>query len=108
MPAMSSFHKVALVDQIPPGKGKTVQVAGKPIAVFNVGGAFYALDNTCAHRGGSLGEGTLDGTMVSCPIHAWQYDVTRGSTPNRGTVKLNRYAVKVEGMDILVDATPLA
>jgi nitrite reductase (NADH) small subunit len=105
---MSNFQKVAQADQIPPGKGKKVLVAGKAIAVFNVGGTLHAVDDTCLHRGGSLGEGTLDGTMVSCPIHAWQYDVTRGSTPNRGTVKLNRYAVKVEGADVLLDATPLA
>lgn len=75
---MIGFRRVASVDEISPGKGIVVEVDGKQIAVFNVKGLFYAIDNTCSHRGGPLGEGSLHGTTVNCPWHGSQFDVTNG------------------------------
>ena len=75
---MTGFRRVAGVEDIPAGKSKVVDVDSRQIALFNVGGAFYAVDNWCAHRGGPLGEGTLRGTTVTCPWHGAQYDVTNG------------------------------
>ena len=57
-------YAVAKVDEMPAGAGKVVFAGDKPIALFNVNGTFFAIDNTCAHRGGPLGEGDLDGTTV--------------------------------------------
>jgi nitrite reductase (NADH) small subunit/3-phenylpropionate/trans-cinnamate dioxygenase ferredoxin subunit len=70
--------KVATTKDIPPGQGRVVQAGGRLIAVFNVDGMFYAIDNECPHSGGPLGEGFLKGRMVSCPWHLWRYDVTSG------------------------------
>ena len=96
-----AFVKVAKKADIPEGTGTTVSVDGTEIALFNVGGAFYAINNTCAHRGGPLGEGMLEGNVVTCPWHGWTYDVTAGkSTLNQAQVPA--YKVKVEGDDILV------
>ena len=75
---MATFVKVGEVADVPPGSGKCVEVNGRQIALFNVGGTFHAIDNTCLHRGGPLAEGELDGTVVTCPWHGWQYDVTTG------------------------------
>ena len=69
---------VAKVDEIPSGTGKVVFAGDKAVALFNINGIFSAIDNTCLHRGGPLGEGDLDGTTVTCPLHGWQYDVTTG------------------------------
>ena len=65
---MSEFVKVASTDEVGLGSCKTFDVSGSRIALFNVAGNFYAMDDTCAHRGGPLGEGTLDGAIVTCPL----------------------------------------
>ncbi len=100
---MASFIKVAVSADIPDGTGTTVDVAGRQIALFNAGGKFYAIDNTCKHRGGPLGEGELDGTRVTCPWHGWEYDITTGANLDDPAVKVGCYPVKVEGDDILVE-----
>jgi len=74
---MSEFVNVATVEEIPPGTGRTVEVQGVWIALFNVDGSFYALDNTCPHAGGPLGEGCLDGHIVECPWHGWRFNAVR-------------------------------
>ena len=84
------------------GTGKTVEVNGRPIAVFNVGGKFYATDNTCVHRGGPLGEGTLEGTEVVCPWHGWAYDVTSGQCTMNPAARVACYTVKEEGENLFV------
>lgn len=101
---MASFVKVATVNDVPEGTGKTVEAAGKQIALFNAGGKFFAIDNACKHRGGPLGEGELDGTSVVCPWHGWEYDITTGANLDDPAVKLGCYAVKIEGGDVLVEA----
>jgi nitrite reductase (NADH) small subunit len=78
---------------IPEGEGRVVEAAGRTLAVFNVAGAFYAIDNACSHRGGPLGEGDLEGTVVMCPWHAWRWDVTTGANVNNPAVKVGCYPV---------------
>jgi nitrite reductase/ring-hydroxylating ferredoxin subunit len=84
------------------GQGIVVEVNGKTLAVFNGDGAFHAIDNTCIHRGGPLGEGDLEGSVVTCPWHGWQYDVTTGACVANPAAKVERYEVKVEGTDVKV------
>ena len=100
---MGTFVRVAAIGEIAPGQGKTVEVNGRDIALFNVGGTFHAIDNTCKHRGGSLGEGELDGAVVTCPLHAWTYDVTTGECFDDPACGVDRFTVKVEGDEILVE-----
>jgi nitrite reductase/ring-hydroxylating ferredoxin subunit len=97
------FVKVASTTDVAPGTGKCVEVDGKQIALFNVDGAFHAIDNTCLHRGGPLAEGELEGTVVTCPWHAWQYDVVTGRNVLDDDEGVPRYAVKVEGNDVLIE-----
>lgn len=100
-PRMPSFVKACSADEIPPGAGKTVTVNGKEYAIFNVEGTFRAIDNECPHRGGPLGEGELEGCLVTCPWHAWEFDLTSGeSTTDDLTVTC--YDVKVEDGTVLV------
>ena len=100
--------KVATVDQIPVGEGRVFEVAGQTLAVFNADGRFYAIDNSCTHRGGPLGEGELDGTTVTCPWHGWRWDVTTGANVNNPAVKMACFPVSVENGQILVDVAPRA
>jgi nitrite reductase/ring-hydroxylating ferredoxin subunit len=99
-----AFTKVATVQEVPPGKAKQATVNGRTIAVFNVGGTFHAIDDTCPHRGGPLWEGELIGNEVTCPWHGARFDVTRGahlSPPARSDVAC--YKVQVVGDEVQVD-----
>ena len=102
---MAEFVRAASVSDIAAGTGKTVSVAGRDIALFNAAGTFYAIDNTCPHRGGPLGEGELDGTCVTCPWHNWQFDLTTGESLTDDT-RVTCFPVKVAGADILVSVDP--
>ena len=99
---MPTFMKVAAVGDVPPGTGKCIEAGGKQIALFNVGGTFHAIDNTCLHRGGPLGEGELEGMIVTCPWHGWQYDVRTGENEFDRAIKLRCYEVRVEDGDVKV------
>ena len=99
---MANFVKVAAVADVPPGTGRCVEASGKQIALFNVGGTFHAIDNTCVHRGGPLGEGELEGNIVTCPWHGWQYDVTTGVNTMDENERVDHYDVKIEGDNVLV------
>ncbi|HET7264490.1 MAG TPA: non-heme iron oxygenase ferredoxin subunit [bacterium] len=95
--------KVTQASRVVPGTGVVVDAAGQAIAVFNVGGTYYAIANACTHRGGPLGEGRLDGTTVTCPWHGSQFDVTSGQV-RRGPAQqpVVSYPVRVQGDDVLV------
>lgn len=96
--------KVAEISQVSPGTGKAVQAGPKQVAIFNVGGTFYALDSLCTHRHGPLAEGTLEGTIVTCPWHGSRFDVTSGKViKGPATQPVSAYPVRVEGTDILVE-----
>jgi nitrite reductase/ring-hydroxylating ferredoxin subunit len=99
---MAEFVTVGKLSDLAAGSGKVVDVNGKAVALFNVGGTIYAIDNTCRHRGGPLGEGSLDGNVVTCPWHMWEYDVTTGEFTANREIKVASYAVQVEGDEIKV------
>lgn len=101
---MSDFVKVAIKSEIASGNAKKVEVNGKEIALFNLGGNFCAIDETCPHRGGPLSEGSLEGNVVTCPWHGWQYDVTTGACLTNPSVSQNKYEIKIEGNDLLISA----
>lgn len=100
---MGQFVKVATTDEIEPGTGKLVQVNGLEIAVFNVGGQFYASGAVCPHEGGPLEDGTLDGDVVICPWHGFDFDLKTGECLVDADLRVPTYPVKVEGDSILVE-----
>lgn len=101
---MVEFKKVTTVDELSPGRCMTAVVDECYVAVFNVDGAFYALQGRCPHMGGLLGNGTLTGCVVKCPEHGMRFDVTTGTTPGGG-LSVKKYEVRVEVGDVLVDVT---
>jgi nitrite reductase/ring-hydroxylating ferredoxin subunit len=98
-----SFVRAGRTGEVPPGTIREFQVAGKAVAVANVGGQFHALNNTCMHRGGPLADGPLEGNIVTCPWHGWEYDVTTGRVAQNSSVGVESYAVEVRGDEIFVD-----
>jgi 3-phenylpropionate/trans-cinnamate dioxygenase ferredoxin component len=100
--AEAQFRSVARVDEIPPGTIAALQVDGEDIAVANVGGEFFATQGHCLHLQGPLGEGRLEGPVLSCPWHGWQYDVRTGENEFDRAIQLQTYAVKVEDGEVKV------
>lgn len=101
---MGKLVRVASAEDIPPGSGKLVEVEGKRLAVFNVGGRFHAIDEKCPHRGGPLSEGELEGDVVTCPWHRSTFNVTTGavlSGPARDGV--SHYSVLDSGGELSVE-----
>lgn len=103
---MGEFIEVARLDELPPGKGTVVTVAGKDIALFNVEGTVYAMENTCLHQGQSLGSSPLDGCVVTCRAHGWRYNVTTGNTLHVPDYGVQTYRVKVVDGTIVIALTP--
>ena len=99
---MGDWVKVALESDVPDGGSKQVEVGGEAVALFNVAGQVRAIQNTCLHRGGPLSEGDLDGDLVTCPWHMWQYDVTNGKCRTDPSITLACYQVKVENGEIFI------
>ena len=99
---MPDFIKAAVVSDVPAGAGKVVTVNGKDIALFNVDGAFFAIDNTCAHAEGPLGEGSLRGCVVECPWHGWEFDVKTGKNAADDSCAVPCFEVKVEAGSVFV------
>lgn len=101
---MADFVKVANRSDLPPGEGMVVELKGNRIALFNINGEFYAIDNTCPHRGGPLGEGYCDPTnmTVQCPWHGWTFNVQTGVSPVNPSARVESFEVKVEGDEIQV------
>ena len=101
---MEGFVKVARKEEIPPGTALAVEVAGTPVAVFNLGDRLCATHNTCLHQEGPLGEGTLE-ENVTCPWHGWQYNVETGECLTVPGLRVATLEVKVEGDDVFVQVS---
>jgi len=76
---MTSWQTVAKMAEIPPERVAMFQVGDHEVAVCNVNGQFYAIDNLCTHDGGSLDQGELEGDQIECPRHGARFDVTSGA-----------------------------
>ncbi|MDP9112229.1 MAG: Rieske 2Fe-2S domain-containing protein [Acidobacteriota bacterium] len=98
-----AFVKAGLLQQLPPGSAIQVEAGADAVAVCNVGGTLYAIDGICPHSGGPLGYGALDGAILSCPFHGWEFDCRTGAFGGNEDLKLATYPVKVEDGEILVE-----
>ena len=101
---MPKLVKVAEAKEVAPGMGKVVGAEGRSIALFNVAGAFHAIDNTCTHEGGPLGEGALVGVVVTCPWHNTEFNVRTGAALGPLTDEgVRSFPVQVQGNHVLVE-----
>jgi NAD(P)H-dependent nitrite reductase small subunit len=88
---------VGRVEDLPEGRGATVELRnGKELALYNVGGQFYAVENFCPHKGAPLADGNLYGHAVECAWHGWRFDVRTGACLNRAAEAVETYEVVVE------------
>lgn len=102
---MATFTKAVKAADVPQGTKKTVFVGGKKIAIANVDGNFFAIDDTCSHAQCSLGsDGFLDGSVVTCGCHGAQFDMTSGKALSLpAVVDVSSYETKVENGDVFIN-----
>ena len=101
---MAEFKTVAKVSEVAPGSLKQIELDGDTqVCLANIDGTFYAVNGECSHSGGPLGDGDLEGNIVTCPWHAGEFDVTTGTVegppPDEAVAK---YEVRIEGDDVQV------
>jgi nitrite reductase (NADH) small subunit len=89
--------EVARAGDLPPGRGRSVRAGERWVALFNDGGAFFAIDDACPHEGGPLGEGVLHGGRVICPWHQWIFDLRTGRSAHIPDVAVACYPTRLEG-----------
>jgi nitrite reductase (NADH) small subunit len=99
-----AFVKVGSLSKLPPGTAMQADVGDDTFAICNADGEVHALDGICPHAGGPLGQGTLHGTTLVCPWHAWEFDCRTGALDVDPDFKIPTFAVKIDGDDILIDA----
>jgi nitrite reductase (NADH) small subunit len=98
------FTKLASAADLPPmNEAKEFPCGNKTICIANVDGVYSAMDNTCLHRGGPLGQGMIEGGKVICPWHGWAWDVKTGTTDFDSSLRVQIYPMKIENEDLLVD-----
>jgi 3-phenylpropionate/trans-cinnamate dioxygenase ferredoxin subunit len=114
---MGEFTEVSKIDDLKNGTMKAVNVAGRQILFAMVGGKYYAVDNLCPHMKGNLSQGKLEGTVVTCPLHGSQFDISNGRVVRwlkgglmskvgeaiKSSKDLTVYNVKVEDGKVLVE-----
>ena len=114
---MSKFTEVSKIDELKNGTMRAVNVAGRQVLLTRVGDKYYAVDNLCPHMKGNLSQGKLEGTVITCPLHGSQFDISNGQVVRwlRGglmsrigsALKLSKdltvYNVKVEDGRVLVE-----
>lgn len=105
------FEAVAQTSEILPGGMKAIDRAGRKIVICNLDNTFYAVERQCSHQGASLDMGTLDGYILTCPLHYTQFDIRTGEAlsgpvppdPRHPTGDLAVYPVRIEAQTIMID-----
>lgn len=100
---MARWIRIAAAKGCPPGQSLECVAEGRIVALFNVDGAFYAMDGICPHQGGPLAKGCLDGFTVACPWHGWQFDVATGRHRSISNLALRCYPIRLEDGEVFAD-----
>lgn len=101
-----AYVEVARAGELPVGRVRAVKLDGRTIAICHTARGFFALDNTCPHRGGPLAEGDLIGEEIVCPWHLWGFDVATGLCPGNSEFAIATHDVRVDGDRILIRLAP--
>jgi nitrite reductase/ring-hydroxylating ferredoxin subunit len=101
------FVPLARASDIPAGTGRSYALGRYEVALFNVGGEFYALENSCPHQGGPIADGWLEGPHVTCPWHGWCFDVRSGKMTLGEFARVSRFEVRRQGEELFVSTEPV-
>ena len=100
----ANIVRICAQSEIAPDSVKAFEVGDRQLAVFNIGGRFYATDDECTHASASLADGFLEDGIIECSLHSGAFDVKTGAVKSPPcSFALRTYRVVLEGDDILVD-----
>jgi nitrite reductase (NADH) small subunit len=100
--SIPAFIRIAPLGEVRPNRPVVRELNGHEIALFNIDGIVHAVSNVCPHQKAPvISEGTLDGSVISCPMHGWSFDLVTGLVVN-GSGRIRRYETKVEGDEIMI------
>jgi nitrite reductase (NADH) small subunit len=102
------FVRIAELQSVPPGEARVVTVGRYEVALFNVDGNYYALENACPHQGGPIADGWVENLTVTCPWHAWCFDLRTGSLTMGDFALIPRFEVRVEQDGVYLSTEPVA
>ena len=94
--------EIAAASEVPLGRARAYDVAGRTIALYHTSGGYFATDNVCPHRGGPLAQGDLIGNEINCPWHLWGFDVATGLCTGNASVSVPTYSVVIENERVFV------
>jgi len=100
---MSDSVAVAHISELKTDSGNVVIIGGREIALFVVDGCVFAIDNECPHREGPLGEGDLEGDIVTCPFHAWEINVRTGEVVDFPEMCARTYPSRIADGQVFVE-----
>ncbi|HXV58038.1 MAG TPA: Rieske 2Fe-2S domain-containing protein [Gaiellaceae bacterium] len=100
--AVGQVHTVARVEDMSPGSARIVRAGDRELALYRCEDGFYATQGECLHLKGPLGRGRLEGCVVTCPWHGWQYDVRTGENEFDRALALETFEVLVEDGEVKV------
>ncbi len=102
---MTEVVKAATIGEIPPGQRKLIELDEVTVALFNIDGQFYCIEDVCTHDSGPVAEGDLDGFKIECPRHGALFDVRNGRVLSMpAVVPIPTYEVQIEGEDIYIES----
>lgn len=102
---MPHFVDLVRTSEIPAGEARTFEIGGRSVAVFNRDGRFYAIDDLCPHMGASLASGDVDGCIVTCPWHAWRFDIRDGAWCDNPRIRTDSFPLRVVGEMLQIEWT---
>lgn len=100
---MAEWVDVAKVEDFPPGTVRTVEIEGTPIAVFNLNGHYYAIEDVCTHEAETLSDGAVEGEEIVCPRHGAHFSIVTGAALSPPAYEpVTTFPVQVEGGMVMV------
>ncbi len=100
---MPTLVRAVAVQDVPPGHSKLLYIQGREIALFNVDGTFYAVKNSCPHRGVALAQGAVENGILTCAGHAWQFDLRTGDCVSHPPAGVRCYPVEIRGDSVWIE-----
>jgi nitrite reductase/ring-hydroxylating ferredoxin subunit len=97
------WHTVCKAGDVRPGTGLEAVAGDRIVALYNIDGEYFALDGVCPHQGGPLGKGDLQGCIVTCPWHGWQFDVRNGEFQLRKSMLQPKFNTRIVGDEVQVE-----
>ena len=99
-------HRLCTVKEAPgPGQGRSIAAGDKAVALFNVGGEYHAIEDSCPHMYFPLSDGELTGHVITCAYHGWQFDLTTGTSLMSDHIRVKRWPVVVEDGALWVEVS---